>query len=159
MKYNFSVLIVFSYIFSGCTAEVNQTSVENDIDNLKKLEHEWLVAEFKLDTSTISALMDTSYVYVGLDGLTGKAEDLKAMHDNISQRLKNGHVIDTFHLEDMRVKIYDNTAVVTFVIVTFGSTKDGPFQNRRTRFYDVWVKREGKWKMVASQGTSILSSI
>jgi hypothetical protein len=68
---------------------------------------------------------------------------------------KDNHVIDSLYLDDFKVEVYDITAIATYYTVTKGRVKGVPFQNRRTRWYDVWVKRNGEWKWVASQGTSI----
>ena len=132
-----------------------KTSFGGDIEKLKKLEYGWLVAEFKRDTASISTMMDDRFMSVGLTGISTKQQELDGIYQNISERLKNGHVVDSLYLDDVRIQIYENTAVVTFFSVTKGRIKEVPFENRRTRMYDVWIKRKGRWKAISSQVTPI----
>ena len=77
------------------------------------------------------------------------------VYKNITQRNKNRHVVDSLYFEDWQVKIHGLTAIVTFISVTKGSIKDVPYTNRRTRMYDVWIRKEGTWKAISSQVTPI----
>ena len=86
-----------------------------------------------------------------------KQEDLVDIFHNIDHRLKNGIVIDSFKLEDEVANVYTNSSVVTFIVHTYRHTNDSVIE-RRTRFYDVWTKRDADWKLVASQGTLIQSN-
>ncbi|MEO8403998.1 MAG: nuclear transport factor 2 family protein [Chitinophagaceae bacterium] len=153
-----SASVILFYLVSCSPAHKLQGTSGNDKDvaALKKLEYDWLVAEFKLDTAAIAPMMDECFISVGLNGVSGKQEDLKGMYDNISSRLKNDHIVDSFFFDDFRVQMHDHTAIVTFFTVTSGHIKNVPFENRRTRFYDVWIKRKGQWKAVSSQGTPVL---
>jgi hypothetical protein len=122
---------------------------------LKKLEYDAIAAELKLDTASIATIMDDRFVSINSRDITNKQQELVGMYNNISQRLKEDHFVDSFYLDDFRVDYFDNTAVVTFYIVTKGRIKGVPFENRRTRFYDVWIKRKGKWKIISMQATPI----
>ncbi|MEP7255050.1 MAG: nuclear transport factor 2 family protein [Ferruginibacter sp.] len=122
---------------------------------LKKIEYDWLIAEFKLDTATISKMMDDSFISINPSGILNKQEELDGIYKNISQRINNDHVVDSLYLDDVHIRFYEATAVVSFVSVTKGRIKDIPFTNRRTRFYDVWIYRNNSWKAVSSQGTPL----
>jgi len=113
------------------------------------------MAEFRLDTATISAMMDERFMSIDLGSIGTKQQELKGIHENISLRLKNNHVVDSLYLDDVHIQVFDNTAVVTFISVTKGRINEKPFENRRTRMYDVWIKRNGKWKAVSSQVSPI----
>jgi len=143
-------------VYASSEKSFSQNTASNDdIGKIKKLEYDWLIAEFKLDTASISSMMDETFISVGLTSLSNKQQELKSIYDNINERLKNNHIVDSFYLDDMHIQIYENTAVVTFFSVTRGRINNVPFENRRTRFYDVWIKRNGQWKAVSSQGTLI----
>jgi len=134
---------------------VSQNASSKDIEKLKQLEYDWLMAEFKLDTATIAPMMDEKFMGIGLTELTNKQQELDGIYENMSQRRKNGHVVDSLYLDDIHIQVYGNTAIVTFVSVTKGRIKGIPFENRRTRMYDVWIKRNGQWKAVSSQVSPI----
>ena len=63
-------------------------------------------------------------------------------------------VIDAFELTDAQVKIYGNTAVITFAITWHGNFRGNDISGPQ-RMTDVWVKRDGRWQCVASQATRI----
>jgi ketosteroid isomerase-like protein len=117
--------------------------------------NDWLIAEFKNDTATVAKMMDESFMAVGLSRIFSKQEELEGIHKTISQRMKDDHIVDSLYFEDVHIRIHGNTAIVTFISVTKGRIKDVPFANRRTRMYDVWIRRNGEWKAVSSQVTPL----
>lgn len=118
------------------------------------LEQNWLEAEFKLDTAYISTLIDSTFTGISGSRLTNKQQELDGMYSNISAMRKDSIFLDSLKLEEGRVNLYENTAVVTFIVHTYKKDKGRPTE-KRTRFYDVWVNRNGKWKAVAAQGTFV----
>ena len=119
------------------------------------MEYDWLLAEFKLDTATISGMMDESFISIGTSSISTKQEELNGIYKNISQRINDKHEVDSLYLDNVDINIYGTAAVVTFISVTKGRINSVPFTNRRTRMYDVWIKRKGQWKAVSSQVTPI----
>ena len=98
--------------------------------------------------------MDTSFIELARDKIKNKHEVLKTIHaDNIANA-NNKIVRDSFVLEDPVVHVYDKTAVVTFIMHTYNKKDQIPFE-RRTRFYDVWVKRDNKWMAITWQGSAV----
>lgn len=126
----------------------------HDKQQLLSLEYEWLKAEFSLDTTFLSTLMDERFISISASGITTKQDELVDYYKTISQRFRDSIFIDSFRLENNLINLYGNTAVITFIVHTFRKEK-GIAGERRTRFYDVWIKRNGKWKAVASQGTRV----
>jgi hypothetical protein len=62
--------------------------------------------------------------------------------------------LDSLKFEDITVNLYNDVAVVTLVTHSYKRNKGKPTE-KRMRFYDVWINREGKWKAVSSQGTTL----
>jgi hypothetical protein len=127
---------------------------DDEKSELLHLEYDWLEKEFELDTAFLSSIIDSTFIGISDSGVKNKQEELTSIYNNIDQRIKKGIVIDSFRLEDEVVNIYSNSAVVTFIVHTYRHNNDTLIE-RRTRFYDVWVKRRDKWRAVASQGTPI----
>ena len=60
------------------------------------MEFDWLAAEFKRDTAFISPMINETFNSVEADGLHDKQQNLKGMYDNITRRLQEEHVEDSF---------------------------------------------------------------
>ncbi len=160
MKKIFIALLIFFTIVCTNTAQ-SQTkivAVTKNQSEVKKqllaLEYKSLVAEFALDTAFLSSIIDITILEISEEGMHNKQQYLSGMYNNISQRIKDSLFVDSFKLEEAIVNLYGNTAVVTFVVHTYRKTK-GVRNERRTRFYDVWINDKRKWKLVATQGTPV----
>ena len=141
---------------SNRAKEAFHQSVEKNKTELLTLERKWLEAEFALDTGYISTLIDSAFMGISANRISNKQEELKGMYDNISAMRKDSIFLDSLKLEDEVVNVYDNSAVVTFIVHTFKKEK-GIATEKRTKFYDVWINRNGNWKAVSSQGTALTS--
>lgn len=130
-------------------------SQNDDKQLLKKLEYDWLMAEFAVDTAIISKMMDDSFIAIGPSGTSNKREELAGIYDTMLGRKKANHIVDSLHFEDVFIRIFKDVAIVTLVSVTKGRKDNVQFSNRRTRIYDVWVKRDLQWKAVSSQVTPL----
>jgi hypothetical protein len=153
MSRNFLYLIFSAFFLINCSAK-NKTGSGEDKEDLMLLERKSLEAEFALDTGYISTLIHQSFVEISEEGTHNKPQYLAAIYSNIEQRLKDSVFVDSFRFENEIVNFYDNTAFVTFVVHTFKKSK-GVANQKRTRFFDVWVKEKNDWQLVASQGTPV----
>lgn len=151
-----SVAIMLLILLShACTTPGSSSKhdVNEVTQTIKSLEYKALDAEFRLDTATISDLMDKNFIAIDKGQVSNKQAELSGIYNNIYERLKAGHTVDSFYLDNFRVDLFDNTAIATFFTVTSGKKNGEAYTNKRTRFYDVWVKRDGAWKMVSMQAT------
>jgi len=112
------------------------------------LEQSWADAVKHQDGDKIDRLQADEYVFTGPSGnLWTKTRELDT--------IKSGDLaIDAFELGDVTVRLYDNTAVVTFRIVWHGHFRETDISGPQ-RMTDVFVKRAGRWQCVASQATRI----
>jgi ketosteroid isomerase-like protein len=120
-------------------------SVEQE---LKKLEMQYADAEVKKDVAVIGRLLADDYTLTDPDGIViTKAQtiaDLKSGQDAVSSSAYS----------DMKVRIYGDTAVVTYVEKGKETYKGRDISGTR-RWTDVWVKRGGSWQCVASHGSKV----
>jgi len=122
-----------------------QTAAEKE---LIKLENDWSTAVMKHDAKALESLYATEYIATDATGKTyNKAEAIKA-------DASPNTVVTSFVLSDLKVHIYGQTGVVTGVN-TIKATSDGKDVSGGYRFTDVFVKRDGRWQCVATQGTLI----
>jgi ketosteroid isomerase-like protein len=62
---------------------------------------------------------------------------------------------DAYDVDDLAIRIYGDTAVVTGRTSPKGRTAQGQPITGQYRYLRVWVKRQGRWQAVAFQGTRI----
>ena len=78
--------------------------------------------------------------------------------ENRAQYLKDrqtGRVeFESLVIDDVKVRRYGNTAIVTYRSTAKGKDQQGAFDERR-RWTRVFVWEEGRWQLVHSQGTTI----
>ena len=132
----------------------NAKPTEEIKSELLSLERKWLDAEFALDTAYISTPIDPSFIDIS-ENIHNKQQALKGMYDGMNARRRDSIVFDSLKFEDVVVNLYENTAVIALITHSWSHKKDGKQFEKRMRFYDVWINRNGSWKAVASQGTMI----
>ena len=113
------------------------------------LENVWNQAVVHRDTKALDVLFDNLLIYVEYDGrLMTKAEYLASVrHSNANP--------DHVTTEGMRAQVYGSAVVVTGIYREKGVEGGKPFQ-RRGRFVDTWVYKDGNWVCVGAQATLIL---
>jgi ketosteroid isomerase-like protein len=121
----------------------------DDFGVLWYLEHDWNNAAIKRDKDwfTNNFASDYSSVSSGTGALRHKDDDIADMI--------KGAVEDWNELSDMNIRIEGNTAVVTGINHVKGKDDKGVAYDRKIRFTDTWIKRDGRWQAWATQGTRI----
>ena len=56
---------------------------------------------------------------------------------------------------DVRTNVDGDRALVTGIYHTRGTDKDGKAFDRKTRYIDTFIKRDGRWQIWSSQGTEV----
>jgi len=84
------------------------------------------------------------------DGFIYTEDDRTVGRDDVLRDVVAGpDTVETAHNEDMKVHRFGTTAIVTGWLVVGGHGSQGPF-SRRYRFTDTWVRRDGRWQIVAA---------
>ena len=113
-----------------------------------RIERELLNAVLKGDASANERYLADTYVFTGPDGtVENKAQ---AIADLKSGDLK----LQSASLDGAKVQVYGDTAVVTYSSNDKGTYK-GKDISGKTRWTDVFVNQNGRWQLVASQGTMV----
>ncbi|MEO6456356.1 MAG: nuclear transport factor 2 family protein [Ginsengibacter sp.] len=154
MKYSLLSLLICIFSAAFSQSEIQKSSISKTKAQLLSLERKWLIAEFALDTAYLSTLLDSTFIGISADHISDKQQELKGMYNNISAMRKDSIFLDSLRLEDEIVNLHNNTAIITFIVHTYKKEKGKPTE-KRTRFYDVWIKRNGDWKAVSSQGSAV----
>ena len=115
---------------------------------LTSIEESWVAALTKADTATLDSIFDDGYVDTDEEGHRGTKQDVLAV-------VKSGDLkIKSIKLSEMQVHTYGNAAVVTGVGEQAGNFK-GQQLTSKVAFTDTFVKRNGKWRAVASHRSPV----
>jgi hypothetical protein len=118
---------------------------------LTQIEHRIVKAWLDGDRATIESILAADWSVIDLTGRV-------LTKTQVMQELGSGdRKIESGSVDDLNIRLFGDTAVVTGRSVLAGS-----YQGKRAsvtqRFTDVFVKRDGRWQAVASQGTQVAQS-
>jgi hypothetical protein len=112
------------------------------------MEHLWNEAQVNRDSRALDAMIGTEFVNTEYDGEV--SDKNKFLAD-----IKDPHFdINSLTIQDLKVSMYADSAVVVGTYRTKGSYQNKPYEHLG-RFTDTWVFTEGRWQCVASH-TSLL---
>jgi len=113
-----------------------------------RIEREMLHAVLKGDMSANERYLADTFVFTGPDGLVeNKAQSIND--------LKSGDLkLQSASIDDAKVNVYGDTVIVTYSSNDKGTYKGNDISGK-TRWTDVFVKRNGKWQLVATHGSRV----
>jgi ketosteroid isomerase-like protein len=122
-------------------AQQNEPRVADDEkEELIRLQQEWCRAELSRDTAALSRLLADDYALV-----TPEGEHIP--RDQLLREIgADGLRVISIPAEKLNVQVYGTAAVVRGL----AKWSDGSATTGQSVFTDTWVKREGKWKCVAT---------
>ena len=117
---------------------------------LAYMEREWNDASVKRDASWFERnyAFDASDISSRTGGIMTKAQAVADVRTDKT-------VLQSLDLSELNIRTEGNTAVVTGVNRVVGRDAQGKAIDRRVRFTDVFIKRDGRWQVWATQGTTI----
>jgi ketosteroid isomerase-like protein len=141
------VVLVFAVGILAQTGEKPQSG--NAEQELIKLENEWNVAIVKADLAFLDRIMVEDFTYTDPDGVVWtKAQILTNM--------KSGEdATSSMAGYDWKVRVYGDAAVVTARYTTKETLK-GKNISGRFRGTDTWIKKDGRWRCVATHSSRIV---
>jgi hypothetical protein len=137
MKLFFAALVFVIGISSIAVGQYKKGSVE---DQLIQMDKAWTLAELKGDKKTAGEMIADDYVGTTQQGeIENKTQYLAGVVPN-SDMVKS---------DDYKVTIHGNIA-----IMTHRGTVQG-VRNIQFRSTHIWMKRKGKWQIVAHHGSRV----
>jgi ketosteroid isomerase-like protein len=117
---------------------------------LIQIERDWCAALVKKDTTALARILADDYTSIGSRGIAStKADELANLKG--SDSITN--CVDT----KFKVRIYGDAAVVTGLATRSGTYKGIAFKDRQTFWTDTFIRKDGRWQCVATQGTLVQS--
>lgn len=122
----------------------------NDQAALLYIERDWNEAARKKDV----AWFERNYA----NDATDVSSQTGVMHTRaaeIESMKTDKTVLESLELSELNVRVDGNTAIVTGINHIKGRDAQGKGIDRRARFTDTFIKRDGRWQVWATQGTII----
>ena len=120
---------------------------------LMQLERDIGRANVERDAAFFERVEADEFVFIDSNGgVTTRKEDVDGVKASPNPDVK----LLAYDVDDMRVLLYGDTAVVTGRVTTRQTVK-GEERTGRSRFTDVFVRRDGRWQIVAGHSSRIKS--
>src|SRR5262245_32345471 len=129
------------------TSDKKATPSSKAEQDVMKVSDEIIEAFGHTDIAALDRLLADDYIITQSFGITSKAQLMDAWK---SGRLKYTSASD----KDRSVRVYGDTAVTTGIFTLKGQNPNGDFTSN-TRFTAVFVKQQGRWRLVAAQLSDI----
>ena len=110
---------------------------------IRQLDHERIQAQIHADRVALDRIYADDFIGIGPSGTVRTKSQVLA--DFTSHDLK----FQSITTDDVRIRVYGNTVVETGRSTMVGQDK-GRVVPRDNRFTRVWVRRQGRWRIVAN---------
>jgi uncharacterized protein (TIGR02246 family) len=116
------------------------SSVEQTI---RQLDNERIQAQIHADAAALDRIYADDFIGIGPSGTVRTKPQV--LTDFTSHNLK----FQSITTDEVQVRVYENAAVETGLSIMVGQDK-GKAVPRDNRFTRVWVKQQGRWRLVAN---------
>jgi hypothetical protein len=154
------VLLLFAALTVTCTrAAVSDQRTEPTAETeVRQLEVELSQAVVRGDRAFFERVLADDFTHTSHSGQFKSRKEWMSENkfENREGKPQPGKThYEAFDVDDLAIRIYGETAVVTGRSTPKGVTAKGEPIRGRYRYLRVWVKREGRWQVVAFEGTRI----
>lgn len=134
-----SLLLAATLLLAGCA---NHTAI------LTRQAHAWDAAIVRKDMPAVAANMAPDYRHIRDNGAVSDGAGFLAFIG--SPKL----VIHPYKVDDLDVRLYGDVALLSGTTRMTGSYDGAPFKSHY-RYIDVYIKRDGQWRVASVQITAI----
>jgi len=136
--------MVFCLVVTMCALAQPPSDAEGA--KLVALERMWNQAQVSRDATAIAAMIGDKFTNTEWDGeVSNRGKFLADFADPKFQPV-------LMSIQDVKVELYSNTAIVTGTYHTKGTYGGKPYEHFG-RFTDTWLSQDGKWLCVASHSS------
>ena len=145
-----TVLIVALYSLAvGQTKNTRLTQTDRVVERIRKLDQERIQAQIHADAIELDRIYADDFIGIGPSGTVRTKPQVLA--DFTSHEL----TFQSITTDEVRIRVYGNTAVETGRSTMVGQDK-GKVVPRDNRFTRVWVRRQGRWRLVANHYSTLV---
>lgn len=138
-KFSFIVMMMMA----ACTGAFAQTGPAQEV---QKLERAWLDAYEQHDEKAMNAIVADDFTITFPNGsMQTKAQILASL-----KRPRPAGRSIKFHTEEVQARVYGDTVILIGRVVTEYQRDGQTASKEEQRYTDTYVKRDGRWQVVAS---------
>src|SRR5262249_6661245 len=126
-----------------------RSQTQSIVEGIRKLDEERIQAQIHANAVALDRLYADDFIGIGPSGTVRTKPQVLA--DFTSHDLK----FQSITTYDVRIRVYGNTVVETGISIMVGQDK-GKTVPRDNRFTRVWVKRQGRWQLVANHYSTLI---
>ncbi|MEJ7623456.1 MAG: nuclear transport factor 2 family protein [Pyrinomonadaceae bacterium] len=131
-----------------------QAQTATDAGELRTLLNQFLDGAGRNDAAVHDRFWADDLIYTRSAGVrVDKAEVMRSVRS--SPAAKSGDPVSVYTAEDVRVQLYGDAAVVAFRLISTTTRSDGSQTVGNNLNTGTFVKRKGKWQVVAWQSTIV----
>jgi uncharacterized protein (TIGR02246 family) len=153
MRHTIIFLILVALVpFTVSGLSASQTAqASNAEQEVRKLERAWLDAYEQRDVKAMEAIVADDFTITFADGSvqtkTQVVNSIKSPRNPNSPSFK-------FYTEDVQARVYGDTVILIGRVIT-EYQRDGKTVKEQNRYTDTYVKRNGRWQVVASHLSNV----
>lgn len=132
-----------------------QRSVTKAEEEVRKLEREWLDAYEQNNAEAMNRIVADDFTITFPNGsIQAKPQLMSMVRAVASSTRRSAEPAMRFHTEDAQSRAYGDTVILMGRVVT-EYERDGKTVREQSRYTDTYVKRNGRWQVVASHLSNV----
>ena len=144
-----ALIVALGPLAVGQTKTARRTQTDQVVEQIRKLDQERIQAQIHADAVVLNRIYADDFIGIGPSGTVRTKPQVLA--DFTSHDLN----FQSIRTDEVRIRVYGNTAVETGRTTTVGQDK-GKVVPRDNRFTRVWVRRQGRWRLVANHYSTLV---
>jgi uncharacterized protein (TIGR02246 family) len=145
-----ALIVALAPLTVGQKQGARRTQTESVVEKIRSLDEERIQAQIHADARALDRIYADDFIGIGPSGTVRTKPQVLA--DFTSHDLK----FQSITTDDVRIRVYGNTVVETGRSTMVGQDK-GKVVPRDNRFTRVWVKRQGRWRLVANHYSTLIA--
>ncbi len=143
------LILALDSLAVGQTKNTRRTQTDRVVEQIRKVDQERIQAQIHADARALDRIYADDFIGIGPSGAVRTKPQVLA--DFTSHEL----TFQSITTDEVRIRVYGNTAVETGRTTTVGQDK-GKVVPRDNRFTRVWVRRQGRWRLVANHYSTLV---
>jgi ketosteroid isomerase-like protein len=133
-------------VFLAGNVQARETA--NDEEEIRRVEAVLCRAFESGDAATLRKYMDATFTQTTSRG------EVTDFEQNVAEVAKREPRYEVFRNHDQKIRLYGDAAIVLGITTVKGASEGQPFE-ADFQYTDTWVRRDGRWKIVASHASRL----